>query len=146
MSRPRITPPTNTISSRNGASLRTASSNRGRFGSGIDLLSEELYCEVSFARSSATDRIAKCEDTVEPGISQRSFGRTAVERGERNAANFSLRIRPDRGWFAILQEARFERFGCSGGGNAANHRASCGRKGVLQSVREEFHERGSVHS
>jgi hypothetical protein len=38
---------------------------QGRFGSGIDLFSEEFDRKVSFARSSTADRIAERQDTVE---------------------------------------------------------------------------------
>jgi hypothetical protein len=42
-----------------------ASSSMGRLGSGIDLFSEKFDRKVSFARSTASNRIAKRQDTIE---------------------------------------------------------------------------------
>lgn len=76
----------------------------GRFGSDIDRLSQEFDCEVSFARSSATDRVTEGQDAVELWIPESGFGRSLVEGSEGNATNFSLCRRPDHGRFILLQK------------------------------------------
>jgi len=92
----------NRISSGIGASFRTASSSNGRFGSDIDLFFQEFDCKISFAGSSVADCIAEGQYTVKLGTLQRGFGRGLIDWSDRNAAHFSVRIRPDRARLAIL--------------------------------------------
>src|ERR1700733_4369233 len=102
---PRVIPPTKTISSRKGASLRTASSSSGRFGSAINFLAEQFDSEVSLTRSTATNRIAERENTIKLGISQSCFRRALVERRERNSSYFSINKRPHFRRIAVIQKA-----------------------------------------
>lgn len=97
--------------------------------------------QLSLARTAVTERVHEREHFVQDRIPKSRGWNRLVQRHETDASLRSFGMRPHRRKVGTCSEMPTQRLRGVGGDDAPGHFPSPGRKGVFQTVNEEFLDR-----
>lgn len=133
-----------------GRSFSAAISSSSRLGfcmgRRLQSLLEFAACQLAFPCTAIAQGIDQRQELIKPGVFERRLGNILVQGSEAVSPHLTFCIRPDRGRLVPSADQFLQRSSGISGGKAARKSPLFWRKGIANSMQQEFEQCGAIQA